>query len=317
MPANPLVSFVIVSWNGRHHLEECLPSIQQQTFNNFEILVVDNGSKDDSVAFVKENFPAVNLIQLEKNEGFAGPNNIAFQAARGKWIATVNNDMILDKNWLENLLKGIENHPHCFSAQGTILRSDDKTKVDSCGLGIRPCGAARNLYHNRSVESISNQVRQIFAASAGAAIFNKELLMSNGAFDKTYFAYYEDLDTGWKARINGSESFWVPNSVAYHKVHGTSTKLPSDALWFLSERNRLRTFIKNIPFQTLLKKSVSVTLDELRYVDMIRQKAGWGVLMKARWELLKELPSLIRQRPAALKNIRKEDWDQWLEMSKE
>ena len=105
MPANPVVSFVIVNWNGRHHLQECLPSIQQQTFNNFEILVVDNGSKDDSVAFVKENFPAVNLIQLEKNEGFAGPNNIAFRAAPGKWIATVNNDMILDKNWLENLLE--------------------------------------------------------------------------------------------------------------------------------------------------------------------------------------------------------------------
>jgi GT2 family glycosyltransferase len=317
MPANPLVSFVIVNWNGRHHLQECLPSIQQQTAKDFEIILVDNGSNDDSVAFVKENYPAVNVIQLEKNKGFAEPNNLAFQTARGKWIATVNNDMILDEKWLENLLKATVNHPDCFSVQSTILRSDDKTTVDSCGLGIRPCGAARNLYHSRKVESISDHIRPIFAASAGAAIFNREQLLSIGAFDKTYFAYYEDLDTGWKARINGWESFWVPGAVAYHKVHGTSTKLPSDALWFLSERNRLRTVAKNIPFQTLLRKGPSVILDELRYVDMIRKKTGWGVLLKARWKCFLQLPSLIRQRPAALKKMKTDDWQKWLEMSKE
>jgi GT2 family glycosyltransferase len=222
--------------------------------------------------------------------------------------------MILDERWLENLLAATEMHPHCLSAQGTILRSDDRATVDSCGLGIRACGAARNLFHNRNVAEITNSVRPIFTASAGAAIFNKDLLLKFGGFDPTYFAYYEDLDTGWKARINGLESFWAPQAIAYHKVHGTSTKLSSDALWFLSERNRLRTVVKNFPFRNL---GASVVLDELRYVDMIRSKAGWGVLMKARWQFMKEFFSLIKQRPTALKKIKKDEWKKWLEMSKE
>ncbi|HSE40308.1 MAG TPA: glycosyltransferase family 2 protein [Acidobacteriota bacterium] len=313
MPA-PFVSFVIVNWNGRHHLEQVLPSIQQQTFKDFEVFVVDNGSNDNSVSFVNENFPNVNVIQLKTNEGFAEPNNIAFRAAKGKWIATVNNDMVLDERWLENLLKGIEVFPNCFSAQGTILRSDDRITVDSCGLGIRACGAARNLFHNRKVADISASVRPIFSASAGAAIFNRELLMSLGAFDQTYFAYYEDLDTGWRARINGYESFWVPHAVAYHKVHGTSTKLTSHSLWFLSERNRLRTVAKNLPLKSFSGKFI---LDELRYVDMIRHKAGWGTLFKARWTFMKEFRSLIKQRPAQLKNISKEEWQKWLQLSLE
>ena len=310
----PAVSFVIVNWNGRHLLQDCLSSIRSQTYREWEILVVDNGSTDGSREFLAGNFPEATVIPLETNQGFAEPNNIAFRKSDARFIATINNDLTLDPAWLASLVDAMERRPDCFAVQGKILKSDQREIVDTCGLGMRPCGAARNLAHNRP-ESEIREERPIFAVSAGAALYRRETLVQLGLFESRYFAYYEDLDLGWRARLKGLQSWLIPKAIAYHKVHGTSGGVPGDFLWFLSERNRLRTVVRNMPFSALLGNPGRFLIDEMRYLDMIRKKAGWKTLAKARLTFLTELPSFWRTRPPETKQRGSSDWDEWLRLS--
>ena len=181
---------------------------------------------------------------------------------------------------------------------------------------MRPCGAARNLWHNRPEESIRER-RQVFTVSAGAALYRKSMLQELGFFDDRYFAYYEDLDLGWRARQKGWHTLLVPEAIAYHKVHGTSASVPGDFLWFLSERNRLRTMVKNLPLAVLARHPARILLDELRYIDMIRKKARWRTLLRARFALLGELLSFRAKRSADAGKITARQWREWLRMSEE
>jgi GT2 family glycosyltransferase len=311
------VSIIIVNWNGKHLLEECLSSIEIQVFLDFEILVVDNGSTDGSKEYLREKFPHIRLIELNENQGFAGPNNLAFKKASGQFVATINNDLTLDPSWLDLLLRKLESETTCFAVQGKILKADQPETIDTCGLGIRPCGAARNLAHNKNQDGFLLQTRPVFSVSAGAALYRKSMLKELSYFDSTYFAYYEDLDLGWRARLKGWHSLLVPEATAYHKVHGTSAMVPGDFLWFLSERNRLRTLVKNLPAGALARHPFRILMDELRYVDMIRKKTNWHTLLRSRWAVLKELVPLIRKRMPELKKLGSKDWEEWLAMSQE
>lgn len=308
------VSFVIVNWNGRELLADCLQSIQAQSFTDFEVIVVDNGSTDGSREFLDQRYSAVKTILLDSNHGFAEPNNLAFQQANGEFIATVNNDVTLDSRWLESLVEALRRDPVCFAAQGKIVRADNQEMIDTCGLGMRPCGAARNLAHNRAASSITAK-RQIFSASAGAALYRKSMLQELRYFDERYFAYYEDLDLGWRARKKGWSAWLIPEAIALHKIHGTSGQMKGDFLWFLSERNRLRTFYKNLPASALFRHPVKIMLDELRYIDMIRKKTSWKTLLKARSAVLADIFSLRIKRSG--KGAGAAEWNDWLRLSSE
>lgn len=308
------VTFVIVNWNGRELLADCLKSIYSQSFADFEVIVVDNGSTDGTRDFLAQQYPRVRMILLDRNHGFARPNNLAFQQAQGEFIATVNNDVTLDAQWLELLHNAIRRDPTCFAAQGKIVRADHQETVDTCGLGMRPCGAARNLAHNRPASSISKE-REIFTVSAGAAIYRKSMLQELQYFDERYFAYYEDLDLGWRARQKNWHALLIPEAIARHKIHGTSGQLKGDFLWFLSERNRLRTLYKNLPASVLLRHPMKLTLDELRYIDMIRKKAKWATLLKARAAVLADILSFRIRRTNQGSGTK--EWNDWLSLSME
>jgi GT2 family glycosyltransferase len=312
---SPTVSFVIVTWNGKHLLEECLPFIEQQDFQDHEIIVVDNGSTDGTREFLKADFPRVRVLELSENQGFAAPNNFGFRNSGGQYIATVNNDMTLDRQWLRQLVTALELHPNCFAAQGKILKASEPGIIDTCGLGIRPCGAARNRSHNQPENSALSETVPIFTVSAGAALYRTAKLRELNYFDPTYFAYYEDLDLGWRARLKGWNCLLVPEAKAFHKVHGTSSSVPGDFLWFMSERNRLRTLLKNLPAKAFLRHPLQIAMDELRYIDMIRKKTGWSTLFRARWEVFKEFFSLLQKRMPELKNFSARDWEEWIRIS--
>lgn len=310
------VTFVIINWNGRHLLPDCLNSIREQSFRDFEIIVVDNGSTDGSRELLREQYPEVNTIELDSNHGFAEPNNLAFKKAQGEFVATINNDLTLQPGWLAPLVRTLQEDASCFAAQGKILRADGSGVVDTCGLGMRPCGAARNLAHNRPEDTVRGR-RQVFTVSAGAALYRKSLLQQLGYFDERYFAYYEDLDLGWRARQQGWHTLLVPEAIAYHKVHGTSSNVPGDFLWFLSERNRLRTMVKNLPLGVLARHPARILLDELRYIDMIRKKARWRTLLRARFAVLGELVTFRAKRSADAGKVTARQWREWIHMSAE
>src|SRR5262249_36391027 len=152
----------------------------------------------------------VRLIELSGNLGFASPNNLAFDEAKGNLIATINNDLVLDRRWLAILVQSLNQDPACFAVQGKILQQNRPGFIDTCGLGMRPCGAARNLAHNQNENDFSPERRMIFTTSAGAALYRHSMLKQLGYFDSSYFAYYEDLDIGWRARLKGWHSMLIP-----------------------------------------------------------------------------------------------------------
>jgi len=257
-----VVSIVIVNWNGRKYLAACLKSLFNQTYKDFNVILVDNNSTDDSVNFVKGNFPQVKVIECRKNYGFAEGNNIgireAMQNAETKYIMTINNDTIIDNKYLETLVSFMESSPKAGSSVGKILMIDDKRRIDSAGDFI-----LRKNYKivNRGKFEIDkgqyNKIEEVISTCSAGAIYRRKMLseikIDNEYFDRDFFAYNEDVDIALRARLMGWEFFYLPTAVMYHHGAATISKISLGYREYLSRRNRLYVVLKNLSINQLLK----------------------------------------------------------------
>jgi GT2 family glycosyltransferase len=249
MPS-PSISIVIVNWNGRHHLARCLPSLVNQTYSDFEVILVDNGSSDDSVDFVQENYPQIRLLQNEQNQGFAGPNNQAIRVAQGRYIVTLNNDTEVPADWLQILASAAESNLEMGAFASLVVFDDRRHMIDSAGLSVSLAGIG---CQNRLGEAahIVCEREEVFGACASAALYRREMLDDVGLFDEDYFAYYEDVDLAWRARLRGWRALLVPQAVVYH-IHSATGGRASPFKEKLVTRNKVWTTLKNYPFPAWL-----------------------------------------------------------------
>lgn len=241
-PHPPKVSVVIVNWNGRRWLESCLPALAGQTYRQFEIILVDNGSEDDSVAWLAEHWPDVRVLTLTQNTGFAAANNRGIEVASGTWIATLNNDTVVNSNWLANLVASADG-PEVGMVASMVVFWDEPGRVDAAGIEVDVAGMAWNRGHGRRVDEIP-VVDEVFGPNGAAALYRRQMLAEIGAFDEDYFAYYEDVDLAWRARRAGWRCRYAPAAVVRHWHSATGGQSP----WlktYLVSRNRLWTIIKN------------------------------------------------------------------------
>jgi len=263
----PAVSIIIVNWNGRAHLPVCLDSLAAQTFRDFEIVLVDNGSADDSVTFVRENHPWVKLVPLTENTGFASGNNHGLKESLGDYIVTLNNDTRAEPDWLEKLVKTANAHPRAGMVGCRICSFADPDVIDSIGMGICPDGMARGRYRNRRWSTLRGpEVEEILFPSACAALYRRTMLDEIGFFDDDFFAYAEDTDLGLRGRLAGWDAVLASNAVVYHKYSQTSGSL-SPFKVYLVERNHYWVAVKNFS-PGLLAALPWFTL--LRYVEQLR-----------------------------------------------
>lgn len=250
----PLVSFVIVNLNGESFLFNNLTSVfGQRTKRPFEVILVDNGSTDNSLEIVRKNFPRVTVIENRENLGFAKGNNQGIEAARGKYILTLNNDTELKKGFLQEILKAAEGSAADVGMWAPkILSLEDKGVIDSAGgLLIYPNGLAKG--RGRLCEDLGRYEapEEVFIPSACAALYRKRMLDEIGGFDEDFFAYCEDTDLGLRARLAGWKTEYVPRAVVYHFYSGTGGRYtPFKA--YLVERNHLWVAVKNFPLSNLL-----------------------------------------------------------------
>lgn len=239
------VSIIIVNWNGKRYLNECLASAFNQTYLNYNVILVDNGSNDGSIEFVKEKYPEVKIIKLDKNYGFAKGSNIGMKEALKdkdvKYIALLNNDTKVDKIWLSELVKVAENEEKIGICTSKILRMD-KLTIDSTGQVLR-LGMLVDRGHNKIDRGQYDDKSDIFSACAAACLYKREMLGEIGLFDESFFAYYEDAELSWRAYKNGWKARYVPTSIVYHKGGGTSKKSKEfeREMGFLCARNWART----------------------------------------------------------------------------
>lgn len=238
-----LVSVIIVSWNGRSLLETCLPTLQQQTLSDFEVIVVDNGSEDDSVAWLKEKWPTVKVVALKINLGFAAANNIGIRQASGRYIVTLNNDTLVDADFLMQLVTAVTS-PDIGMVAPKITIWNQPDKLDSTGIEVDWLGTAWNRgYQQPSEETYPEDV---LGPSAAAALYQRDMLAQIGLFDELFFAYYEDVDLAWRARRAGWRCVYAPQAHVQHWHSATGEKRPAYKSYLIG-RNKIWCFLKNYP----------------------------------------------------------------------
>lgn len=305
----PLVSIVILNWNGMEHLETCLPSVTTQSYENVEVIVVDNGSTDGSIEYVEQNFETVKLVCNETNVGFAEGNNIGIRVASGDCIVVLNNDTEVDKDWISSFMKVANEHPEVGMLACKILSYYDRKQIDCVGHLIYPDGLSRGRGRGEIDEGQYDKIVEVAFPSGCAALYRREMLEQIGLFDKDFFIYVEDSDLGIRGRLAGWKCLYVPDAVVYHKYSATMGGYsPGKAI--MIERNRIWFLVKNLPIPMILS---SFYYTFLRYLlqtydatfgsgaakQFVSSGSKWtvvSVLFKAYWSALQGVPEMLKKR---------------------
>lgn len=240
------VSVVIPNYNGKGFLEDCLSSLEDQSFSGFETILVDDGSTDGSASYVRERFPEVRVISLEENGGFCRAVNQGIRASETPFVILLNNDVKADKHFVEEMLAGIRKHRRCFSCSAQLRNMHRPELMDDAGDYYCALGWAFALGKDRPLFAYQKP-RRIFASCGGAAIYRKALFEKIGYFDEKHFAYLEDIDVGYRARIYGYENWYLPKAVVYHAGSGTSGSRYNEFKVRHSSRNNIYMIYKNMP----------------------------------------------------------------------
>lgn len=245
------VSVVIPNFNGLAYLEGVLSSLECQSMKNFEVILVDNGSTDGSCAFVASQYSWVHIIELSDNFGFSRAVNEGIRAARAPYVLLLNNDTEVEPDFLKEMVEGIQRHKKAFSCQAKMIQFHDRDKMDDGGNYYCALGWAFAGGKGKAAEHYDKE-KKIFSSCAGAAIYRKKIFEKIGYFDDEHFAYLEDLDVGYRARIYGYENWYIPGAVVYHVGSGTSGSRYNQFKIRYSSRNNIYMIYKNMPLLQII-----------------------------------------------------------------
>ncbi|MEW6376478.1 MAG: glycosyltransferase family 2 protein [Thermodesulfobacteriota bacterium] len=252
MDPQPLLSVIIPNWNGKHFLAECIDSLKEQTFRDFETILVDNGSTDGSAEFAEKRYgDFIRIIRNEKNLGFTGGNNVGIQAARGKYIVLLNNDTWAEPTWLEELVKAINSDPQVGMWGSKIYSYYKRDQIEATGELIYWDGLSRARGQYEQDQGQYEKVEEIFFPPGCGAMYRKTVFDEIGLFDEDFFAYADDAEIGIRTRLAGWKGLFVPRAIIYHKNSGTGGQY-SPLKAFYVERNRFWITIKYFPLPLLL-----------------------------------------------------------------
>jgi GT2 family glycosyltransferase len=245
------ISVIIANLNGEKYLPDCLRSLEAQTFRDFEVIVVDNGSTDGSLDLLKRDFPWVRVIALDENLGFARGNNVGFEASSSEFAATLNNDTIAGPGWLQALYDAAKDDGSAGMVASKIYLGGQGRELDSAGMLIYPDGMARQRGRGETDNGQFDGIRDVLFPSACAALYRREMLNEIGYFDEAFFSYCEDADLGLRGRLAGWKARFAPSAVVHHLYSGTGGKY-SALKACLVERNHLWVLLKNMPARVIL-----------------------------------------------------------------
>ena len=248
-----MVSVVIPNLNGEKLLPICLDTLKIQTFQDFEVIVVDNGSRDGSLRLLKEEYPHVKIISLDKNYGFALPVNRGIEAASGEFVCLLNNDIELDPKWMEAMYEALLKNPEVGSCGPKMLRYWERERINVLGIRVNSNGDVEIIGAGEYDKGQYEEVKYVFGVNAGASMYRRSMFDDIGFFDEAFFASFEDVDLSFRAQLAGYKALYVPQSIAYHMV-GATIKKRRYRPTYLNNRNALLFFWKDMPGE-LIKKN--------------------------------------------------------------
>ena len=245
------VSVIIPNFNGMAYLDGVLSGLECQTVRNFEVILVDNGSSDGSCAFVASSYPWVHMIELPDNFGFCKAVNEGIKASRAPYVLLLNNDIEVTPDFIEEMLAAIRRHKKAFSCAARMIQFHDRDRLDDAGNYYCALGWAYARGKGKDIHTCEKE-EKIFASCAGAAIYRRKIFEKIGYFDEEHFAYLEDMDVGYRARINGYENWYAPKAMVYHVGSGTSGSRYNHFKTRYSSRNNVYLIYKNMPLLQII-----------------------------------------------------------------
>ncbi len=311
-----MISVVIVNWNRRELLRACLTSLRRQTGVTFETIVVDNGSSDGSADVAEREFSA-RVIRNQENRGFCAANNQGIVAARGDFIALLNNDAEAEPDWLAELHRACASRPDAGMAASKILVWEDPRRIDKAGHLIFPDGQNRGRGAGAVDTGQFDREEDVAWPDGCAAMYRKSMLHSIGGFDEDFFAYGDDAELGLRARIAGWSCLYAPRAVVRHHRGSTLGKASAGRLQLI-ERNRVLLALKLFPasllwlnpFYFALRLAAGAVLagrgagDTAHFPGLGGKLAMAGAIIRGDWSALRLAPRMLRKR-SEIDRIRK------------
>ena len=306
------VSIVIPHWNNVDVLSECLESILNTDFENFETIVVDNASTDNSVASVRSNYPNVKLIENDKNYGYAGGCNIGAEAASGDFLIFLNNDTVQEKDWISNLIKTINSDDKIAAVQPKILNYYDRNVFDYAGgsgghmdIYCFPFARGRIFSFQENDEGQYNNKEKCFWSSGTCFMVRRELFQKAGGFDDSFFAHMEEIDLCWRLYAMGFEVWVEPDSVVYHK-NALTLPMHSHKKYYLNHRNSLLMLLGNYSIKNIFLIGIPRLILEkiacLYSILMLDWRHSTAILRSLFWIIFH--PNVIMKKRKSFSKIR-------------
>jgi GT2 family glycosyltransferase len=292
----PETSVIVINLNGEQYLQACFSALERQTYRNFETLLVDNGSSDESISFMRKHFPAVRILALGRNYGFGGGNNEGIRASKGAYVVLLNNDTEAAPTWLEELVKGIKSDPNLAMCASKLVFADNPGIVDSAGDELFWFGQTFSYRFYPAEHEAVTKPRRCFSACAGAALYRRAILDKIGLFEEIYSPiYYEDVDLAFRAQLQGYECQYVPTAIVHHKVSATM-KRNLERYTYQNQKNIEYLLLLNYPFSLL----VLYMPFHLLYIAgnfLAHLRRGYGAaFVRAKIDVLRSVPAVIRKR---------------------
>ena len=306
---NTLVSIVILNWNGKSNVEQCLKSLQRISYKPVEIIVVDNASSDGSTDFVKKYFPSVRVISLKKNVGYSGGNNAGIRASRGKYVLILNNDTEVNKRFLESLVNRMELDTSIGCIQPKLLYVSDKNLLNAVGSFFTSTGFLYHYgYRKQSSRKQYNRSMKIYSAKGAAMLLRKSALEKIGLFDEDFFIYFEETDLCHRLWLAGYTVIYEPMSVVYHKeAVDTHKQMQEYTITYLSFRNRICSFLMNLDWNhvvSVLPMLLSIYIFLVfYYLVSFRPVLSWAVISSIVWNI-QEFKKTLKKRHHVQRDIR-------------
>ena len=295
---SPLVSVIVINWNGAHHLPPCLDSLLAQTYPRVEILVADNASTDGSQALVREQYPGVKLVALPENRGFTGGNNAGIEASAGDIVILLNNDTEVAPDWIAEVVAAFDRHPEAGTVASKMLLFQQRDTFHTAGDFYRLDGLPGNRGVWQKDEGQYQQEEAVFGACGGALAVRRAVLDQIGLLDDDFFFSAEDVDFAWRAQLAGWRCVYTPRAVVYHHLAATGGDITAS---FYNGRNFLYVLAKDYPADLFRRHWRAVIGRQLTIAgEALRAWRGKAARARLRGIIagLRGLPRMLRKRRA-------------------
>lgn len=300
----PLVSIIIVYWNNQKTIIPCLSALVAQTFLDFEIVLIDNGSTDEGLNHIVQQFPQLDLRieRLLANKGFAVGNNIGARLARGEWLALLNTDAFPSPDWLATLTEATRRRPEFSFFASCLIQAQNHLRFDGAGDVYHITGLAWRRFHDLPLTPAGLIEEEVFSPCGAAALFRREAFLRIGGFDEDYGSYHEDVDLGFRLRLHGERCLYVPQATVYH-IGSVSFGKKGAFVIYHGHRNLMWTYFKDMPARLFWKYLPAHLFAMFIYLIYYSFSGNARAIWRAKIDAVRGLPKILRKRRQVQRSI--------------